>query len=133
MDSNIEGKSVTLVDDSIVRGTTSRQLVKLLRESGASEVHFRVGSPPIVAPCYLGIDMASRDELMASDRSVEEIRDEIGADSLEYLTPDEIGEALDMPRNEMCTGCVTGSYPVEVEGERCERADEETGEKAGAD
>jgi amidophosphoribosyltransferase len=134
MDSNIEGKSVTLIDDSVVRGTTSSQLVKLLRESGASEVHFRVGSPPIVAPCYLGIDMASRDELMASDKSVEEIRDEIGADSLEYLKPDEIAEALDMPRGDMCTGCVTGSYPVDVEGEDCDRADtEKKGEKAGAD
>jgi amidophosphoribosyltransferase len=131
MDSNIEGKSVTLIDDSVVRGTTSRQLVKLLRESGASEVHFRVGSPPIVAPCYLGIDMASRDELMASDRSVEEIREEIGADSLEYLTVDDISEALDMPRDRMCTGCVTGSYPVDVEGERCERGTD--GKRAGAD
>ncbi len=132
MDSNIEGKSVTLIDDSIVRGTTSSQLVKLLRESGASEVHFRVGSPPIVAPCYLGIDMASRDELMASDKSVEEIRDEIGADSLEYLTVDDISEALGMPHGEMCTGCVTGSYPVDVEGESCERATDE-GSRAGAD
>ena len=132
MDSNIEGKSVTLIDDSIVRGTTSSQLVKLLRESGASEVHFRVGSPPIVAPCYLGIDMASRDELMASDKSVEEIRDEIGADSLEYLTVDDISEALGMPHGEMCTGCVTGSYPVEVEGESCGRTTDE-GSRAGAD
>jgi len=131
MDSNIEGKSVTLIDDSIVRGTTSRQLVKLLRESGASEVHFRVGSPPIVAPCYLGIDMASRDELMASDKDVDEIRDEIGADSLEYLNVDDISEALDMPRGEMCTGCVTGSYPVDVEGETCERTKD--GSRAGAD
>ncbi|MFP4188791.1 MAG: amidophosphoribosyltransferase [Halobacteriales archaeon] len=131
MDSNIEGKSVTLIDDSIVRGTTSSQLVKLLRDSGASEVHFRVGSPPIVAPCYLGIDMASRDELMASERTVDEIRDEIGADSLEYLTVDDISEALDMSRDEMCTGCVTGSYPVDVEGEIYERAT--SGNRAGAD
>ena len=95
-------------------------------------MHFRVGSPPIVAPCYLGIDMASRDELMASDKSVEEIRDEIGADSLEYLTVDDISEALGMPHGEMCTGCVTGSYPVDVEGESCERATDE-GSRAGAD
>jgi len=133
--SNIEGKSVTLIDDSIVRGTTSSQLVEFLRENGAEEVHFRVGSPPIVAPCYLGIDMATRDELMASDKTVEEIRDAIGADSLEYLTPDEIGEALDMERGDMCTGCVTGSYPVEIEGETCDRLTLE-GERrvdAGAD
>jgi amidophosphoribosyltransferase len=133
MDSNIEGKSVTLIDDSIVRGTTSSQLVKLLRDSGASEVHFRVGSPPIVAPCYLGIDMASRDELMASDKTVDEIRDEIGADSLEYLTVDDISEALGMGCGEMCTGCVTGSYPVDVEGESYERTEGEKGSRAGAD
>jgi amidophosphoribosyltransferase len=133
MDSNIEGKSVTLIDDSIVRGTTSSQLVKLLRDSGASEVHFRVGSPPIVAPCYLGIDMASRDELMASDKTTEEICDEIGADSLEYLSVDDISEALSVPRDEMCTGCVTGSYPVDVEGERYERSGGKEGNRAGAD
>jgi len=79
--------------------------------------------------------MATRDELMASDKTVEEIRDAIGADSLEYLTPDEIGEALDMERGDMCTGCVTGSYPVEIEGETCDRLTLE-GERrvdAGAD
>jgi len=133
MDSNIEGKSVTLIDDSIVRGTTSRQLVKLLRDSGADEVHFRVGSPPIVAPCYLGIDMASRDELMASDKTVEEIREEIGADSLEYLTVDDIAESIGMPRDEMCTGCVTGAYPVDVDGETYERSEDGEAGRAGAD
>ncbi|MDY6765590.1 MAG: amidophosphoribosyltransferase, partial [Halobacteria archaeon] len=93
IDSNIEGKTVTLIDDSIVRGTTSSQLVKLLRKNGAEEVHLRIGSPPIISPCYLGIDMATRDELIASDRSIDEVREEINADSLEYLTIDEISEA----------------------------------------
>ncbi len=115
--SNIEGKTVTLIDDSIVRGTTSTQLIDLLKENGAEEVHMRIGSPPIVSPCYLGIDMPTRDELMASDRSVDEIQQEIGADSLEYLTVEDIGDGLDMPTDELCTGCVTGSYPVDVEGE----------------
>ncbi|MDY6774495.1 MAG: amidophosphoribosyltransferase [Halobacteria archaeon] len=119
--SNIEGKTVTLIDDSVVRGTTSNQLVKLLKDNGAEEVHMRIGSPPIISPCYLGINMASRDELMASDKSVAEIRDEIGADSLEYLDVADISEALDMPKSEMCTGCVTEEYPMNIEGEICGR------------
>ncbi|MFP4631978.1 MAG: amidophosphoribosyltransferase [Halobacteriales archaeon] len=123
--SNIEGKSVTLIDDSIVRGTTSNQLVDLLRENGASEVHMRIGSPAITSPCYLGIDMPTRDELMASDRSVEDIRREIGADSLAYLTPADVADGLDMPVDSLCTGCVTDAYPVEIEGERYSRADAE--------
>jgi amidophosphoribosyltransferase len=130
--SNIEGKTVTLVDDSIVRGTTSSQLVELLRENGAEEVHIRIGSPPIVSPCYLGIDMATRDELMASDKSVEEIRERVGADSLSYLTVDEISRALEMPTGDLCTGCVSEAYPVEVDGEEYARAGAE-GERAGAD
>lgn len=129
--SNIEGKTVTLVDDSIVRGTTSSQLVDLLRRNGAEEVHLRIGSPPIVSPCYLGIDMATRDELMASDKSVEEIRDEVGADSLEYLSIQEVSDALEMPASSLCTGCVSETYPVEIEGELCDRLTAE--ETAGAD
>ncbi|MDY7081710.1 MAG: phosphoribosyltransferase family protein, partial [Halobacteria archaeon] len=131
--SNIEGKSVTLIDDSIVRGTTSSQLVDLLKKKGAEEVHLRIGSPPIISPCYLGIDMATRDELMASDKSVDEIRDEIGADSLEYLGVEEISEALGMPETSLCTGCVSEEYPVEIEGETCARKAGEGEEKAGAD
>ena len=80
--STCEGQSGTISDDSSVRGTTSRQLVSLWKDAGAEEVHVRIGAPPIVAPCYMGIDMASRDELIAADRSVEEIREEIDADSL---------------------------------------------------
>jgi len=109
---NIAGKKVTIIDDSIVRGTTSRQLIDMLRESGAREVHVRIGAPPIISPCNLGIDMASEDELMASEKSIPEIKDEIGADSLEYLTVEEISEVLEIPLSDLCTGCVTGDYPV---------------------
>ena len=120
--STIAGKTVTIIDDSIVRGTTSNQLVALLKDAGAEEVHMRVGSPPIVAPCYMGINMATRDELIASDRSVDEIRQEIGADSLAYLSIDAIAESLDSERHDLCLGCVTGEYPFDIDGETTDRA-----------
>ncbi len=117
----VEGRSVTLIDDSIVRGTTSRQLVSLLRDVGAEEVHVRIGAPPIVAPCYMGIDMASREELIAAERDVETIRDEIAADSLAYLSIDAIAEALENDRSDLCLGCVTGEYPYDIDGEATDR------------
>ncbi|WP_181686520.1 amidophosphoribosyltransferase [Halorhabdus salina] len=117
----IEGKSVTLIDDSIVRGTTSNQLIELLRDAGAEEIHMRIGAPPIVAPCYMGIDMASRDELIAADRDVEDIREEIGADSLSYLSIDAIAETLGTDRRDLCLGCVTGAYPYDIDGETTDR------------
>jgi amidophosphoribosyltransferase len=119
--STIEGRSVTIIDDSIVRGTTSRQLVQLVRDAGAEEVHVRIGAPPIVAPCYMGIDMATREELIASDKTTEEIRDDIGADSLSYLSIDAIGEVLGESRADLCLGCVTGEYPYDIEGEPTDR------------
>ena len=119
--STVEGRTVTLIDDSIVRGTTSNQLVALLREAGAEEVHMRIGAPQIVAPCYMGIDMASREELIAADRSTEEIREEIGADSLAYLSVDAVADALGEVRNDLCLGCVTGEYPYDIEGEASDR------------
>ena len=119
--STVEGRSVTLIDDSIVRGTTSTQLLDVLEAAGAEEIHVRIGSPPIVAPCYLGIDMASREELIAADRSVPEIEAEIGADSLAYLPIDAIVGALDSDRADLCLGCVTGEYPYDVEGEEHDR------------
>ncbi len=119
--STVEGKSVTLIDDSIVRGTTSTQLVDLLKDCGAAEVHMRIGAPPIVAPCYMGIDMATRGELIAADRSVEEIRDVIAADSLAYLSTDAVAEALTAERGDLCLGCVTGEYPYDIEGEETDR------------
>ncbi len=120
--STIEGKTVTIIDDSIVRGTTSNQLIELLNDAGAKEVHMRVGSPQILAPCYMGINMATREELIAADKTVEEIRDEIGADSLAYLSIDAIAETLDSDRQDLCLGCVTGEYPYDIDGESTDRA-----------
>jgi amidophosphoribosyltransferase len=117
----VEGRTVTVIDDSIVRGTTSTQLVQLVRDAGAEEVHVRIGAPPIVAPCYMGIDMASREELIASNRSTEEIRDEIAADSLAYLSIDAIADVLGDGRGDLCLGCVTGEYPYDIEGEETDR------------
>jgi len=119
--STIEGRSVTLIDDSIVRGTTSSQLVDLIRDAGAEEVHVRIGAPPIVAPCYMGIDMASRDELIAADMNPDEIREEIGADSLSYLSIDAVADAIGKARADLCLGCVTGEYPYDIDGEERDR------------
>ena len=112
--SNIEGKTVTLIDDSIVRGTTSHQLVKILKEAGAEEVHMRIGSPPIIAPCFLGIDMATKDELIANGKEIEEVRERLDLDTLEYLTIEEVAEAVDLPIDHLCTGCVCNEYPVPI-------------------
>jgi amidophosphoribosyltransferase len=129
----VEGRSVTIIDDSIVRGTTSNQLVELMRDAGAEEVHVRIGAPPIVAPCYMGIDMASREELIAADRSVEEIRAEIQADSLSYLSIDAVADTLESGRSDLCLGCVTGEYPYDIEGEERDREVERPTIEAVAD
>ena len=120
----VQDRTVTLIDDSIVRGTTSTQLVQLMRDVGAEAVHVRIGAPPIVAPCYMGIDMASREELIAADRTTEEIGEEISADSLEYLSIESVAGALDQSRPALCLGCVTGEYPYDIEGESAD-SDEE--------
>ncbi len=117
----VEGKTVTVIDDSIVRGTTSTQLVELLRDVGAEAVHMRIGAPPIVAPCYMGIDMASREELIAAGRDTDAIREVIAADSLAYLSIDAVAEALDSSQADLCLGCVTGEYPYDIEGESTDR------------
>jgi amidophosphoribosyltransferase len=119
--STVEGKRVTIIDDSIVRGTTSNQLIELLRDAGAEEVHVRIGAPPIVSPCFMGIDMATREELIAADKTVEEIREEIGADSLSYLSIDAIADVLETGHADLCLGCVTGEYPYDIEGETTDR------------
>ncbi|NIC00369.1 amidophosphoribosyltransferase [Halobacterium sp. R2-5] len=119
--STVEGRTVTVIDDSIVRGTTSSQLVDLLREAGAEEVHVRIGAPPISAPCYMGIDMATRDELIAADRTPAEIAEEIGADSLSYLSLSAVTEAIGKSELDLCAGCVTGEYPYDVPGEAADR------------
>jgi amidophosphoribosyltransferase len=114
----VEGARVVLVDDSIVRGTTMRRIVAMLREAGAREVHVRIGSPPITSPCYLGIDMNTRKQLVASNHSVDEIAKLIGADSLVYISLEGLQEAIGHEPRDLCTGCLTGVYPVDVPGER---------------
>jgi len=113
----LEGKRVVLVDDSIVRGTTTPQVIKLLRKAGASEVHMRVCAPPICHPCFFGVDMATRWELLAYRKSVEEIRRFIRADSLGYLSIEGLIEAIGLPENLFCLACFTGEYvlPVQLE------------------
>lgn len=114
----LEGKRVVLMDDSIVRGTTMKRIVQMVRDAGAKEVHVRIGCPPIVAPCYLGIDMNTRDQLVAAHKSVKDIETMIGADSLAYISPNGLYGALGFKEEDLCTGCITGKYPVAVSGER---------------
>ncbi|RNA66725.1 amidophosphoribosyltransferase [Alteribacter keqinensis] len=114
----VEGKRVVMVDDSIVRGTTSRRIVKLLKEAGAKEVHVRISAPPIKNPCFYGIDTSTSGELIASSKTVEEIEAEIGADSLRYLSVnglmDGIGRPKEMENCGQCLACFTGEYPTEI-------------------
>ncbi len=114
--SDLEGKRVIVIDDSIVRGTTSRRLVQILRRAGAKEVHFRVSSPPVKFPCHLGIDTPSKGELISSTHELEEIRQEIGADSLAFISLTEMLEALGNCAAEgecaFCEGCFNGEYPA---------------------
>jgi amidophosphoribosyltransferase len=110
----IRGKRLVVIDDSIVRGTTTRQIVQALREAGAAEVHTRITCPPIQWPCFYGIDMPTRNELVASDLSVEEIRQFVGADSLGYLSLDGMVAATGAPRSDFCRACFDGEYPIEV-------------------
>jgi amidophosphoribosyltransferase len=111
---DVAGQRVVVVDDSIVRGSTTRQIVAMLFEAGALEVHVRISSPPIVSPCFYGIDMADEDELLASTRSVDEVRDLIGATSLAYLSLDGLQEATRRPEDTFCRACLTRSYPTRI-------------------
>jgi amidophosphoribosyltransferase len=108
----VEGKRVILVDDTIVRGTTSGPVVNLIRQAGAKEVHMRVHAPPMIWPCYLGVDLAKKDELIAARMTVPEIGRHIGADSIGYLSLDGLFRAIGKGRQGFCTGCLTGNYPV---------------------
>ena len=110
----IRGKRLVVVDDSIVRGTTTRQIVQMLRESGATEVHLRIVSPPIKWPCFYGIDMSTRQELVAADNDAASIRDLVGADSLAYLSLDAVVEATEAPKGSFCRACFDGEYPISV-------------------
>ena len=111
----ISGKRLVVVDDSIVRGTTTPHVVNLLRKGGASEIHMRVGSPPIMFPCHLGVDFPTRQELLAANMTVDEIRDFLGADSLGYLSDDGLVRAVGLPRNSVCMACFTGDHPIPVQ------------------
>jgi amidophosphoribosyltransferase len=111
----LEGKRVVVVDDSIVRGTTTPRIVELLRRAGAREVHMRICAPPIQHPCHFGIDMATQWELIAARKSVPEIREHIAADTLGYLSLEGLAKAIGLPHEEFCNACFTGSYPIPVQ------------------
>lgn len=114
----VEGKRVVMIDDSIVRGTTSKRIVNMLYEAGAAEVHVRISSPTIKYPCYYGIDMLTSEELIAANHSIEEMRQIMGADSLEFLSVEGllkgIGRSNEDPHCGQCVACFTGKYPTEI-------------------
>ena len=112
VENTVKGKRVIMIDDSIVRGTTSGRIVKLLREAGATEVHMRVSSPPFIHPCYFGTDIDGRDKLIACRMSIDEIAEYIGVDSLGYLSIDAVRQIAEGSNLTFCDACFTGNYPV---------------------
>ena len=111
----LEGKRVVLIDDSIVRGTTSRKIVRMIRSAGAKEVHMRISCPPTISPCFYGVDTPSKKQLIAANKTVDEIRDYIGADSLAYLSLDGLKRACgEGEATSYCSACYTGNYPTEL-------------------
>jgi amidophosphoribosyltransferase len=113
----VAGQRIVVVDDSIVRGNTTRQIVAMLKDAGAKEIHLRISAPPIRHPCHYGIDMSTREEMIAHERSVEEIATELGADSLAYLSLEGVYEAIGVPASDHCDACFTGTYPLGDDGE----------------
>ena len=113
--STVKGKRVVLVDDSIVRGTTSARIIKLLRDAGAKEVHFRVSAPPFKYPCYFGTDIPDQKLLVATGRNVEQINEIIGADTLGYLSTEHVVQLAKNAKCGFCTACFTGKYAVKPE------------------
>ncbi|HJX13560.1 MAG TPA: amidophosphoribosyltransferase [Dehalococcoidales bacterium] len=111
----LDGERLVVVDDSIVRGTTTPSVVKILRKAGAKEIHMRICAPPIKYPCFFGVDMATRRELIAAQKSIPEICEFIGADSLGYLSIEGLIKAVDLPRDRFCLACFTGDYPIPVQ------------------
>jgi amidophosphoribosyltransferase len=109
----VAGKRLVVVDDSIVRGNTTRQIVQMLRDSGAKEVHMRISAPPIKHPCHYGIDMSTREEMIAHGRTTREVAEELGCDSLHYLSMAGVYEAIGGTRETHCDACFTGEYPLE--------------------
>jgi amidophosphoribosyltransferase len=110
----VRDRRLIVVDDSIVRGTTTRQIVAMLRAAGAREVHLRISAPPIFHPCFYGIDTQIETELIAARKSVDEIRQYLGADSLSYLSIGGVLDAIELPRERFCFACFDGQYPVPV-------------------
>jgi amidophosphoribosyltransferase len=110
----VAGKRLVVVDDSIVRGSTTKQIVQMLFDAGAAEVHVRISSPPVISPCFYGIDLASKDEMIAAHATVEEVREAIGATSLAYLSLDGLQAATRRPESALCRACLTGEYPTRV-------------------
>ena len=112
--SELKDKKIVLIDDSIVRGTTSESLISLIRDAGVKEIHLLIGCSPVIAPCYYGIAMADKKELIAANNSIDQIKEQLGVDSLGYISLDSLVEAIDIPANELCLGCVTEKYPTEI-------------------
>lgn len=112
----IEGKRLVVVDDSIVRGNTQRALVAMLKEAGAAEVHVRISSPPVMWPCFFGIDFATREELIATSHTIDQIREMIGADSLGFISVEAMSAATEQPASSLCMACFTGQYPIDITG-----------------
>lgn len=110
----IKGKKIILIDDSIVRGTTSKQLLNLVKEAEPAEIHFLIGCPPVISPCYYGVAMATKKELIAANYSIDEIKDQLDIDSLGYITLEALVEAIGMPKENLCLGCVNEEYPTEL-------------------
>ena len=112
------GQRVVVVDDSIVRGNTTRQIVQMLREAGAAEVHVRISSPPVIGQCFYGIDLADPAELIAANHSVDEVREQIGADTLAYISLEGLEQATSRPPSSLCRACLTGNYPTRIPDDR---------------
>jgi len=109
---NVDGKKIVLVDDSVVRGTTSKRIVNILRKAGAKEIHLCIGCPPLISPCYFGVDFTTNDELIASKKNISEISEMIGADSITYATIDDIVTAIGIEKDNLCLSCLTGIYHI---------------------
>ena len=110
----IKGKKIILIDDSIVRGTTSKSLIELVKEAEPAEIHFLVGCPPVIAPCYYGVAMATKNELIAANYTTEEIRKQLDIDSLGYISLESLVKAIGMPAEDLCLGCLNECYPTDL-------------------
>ncbi|HJJ55705.1 MAG TPA: amidophosphoribosyltransferase [Methanocorpusculum sp.] len=117
--SHISKKSVVLVDDSIVRGTTSTHIVNMIRDFGAKDIHMRIGSPPIVSPCYFGVDFPTREELIANNRTIDEIQEIIHTTSLKYISLEDLVDSIGIPLDDLCVACTCGKYPLPIKNEKC--------------